>query len=400
MHTEILQPAFASATSRFPLARLQAIANARDEWVALLLQLDAGVADDAAPTDGRDVHSAALQALLACDDALAALAPLDCIIVLTDAGVLTPALLSLLPVSRIIFCIPVTACAAQEMAWRRLAGAGYRILIDGAPELSPTWACGLSFDCAMPAPARSVLPGQHLARNVHSAARLLECRAAGFSWVCGQYPRFPDEHGSKTDGMARKRLLGLLGLLARDADSCELEKVIKQDPALSFHLLKLVNSASFAPGFSIDSFGHAINLMGRRQLQRWLQLLLYARGQDDAALHPLLPMAAQRGAQMEALCKIRGGDIGQQDLAFMVGVFSLLDVLLQMPMQEIVGALSLRIEVAMALQQRSGALGQMLALVENADVTEEALAGAGFGTELWWRSLLQACQYAIAIGRN
>jgi EAL and modified HD-GYP domain-containing signal transduction protein len=244
------------------------------------------------------------------------------------------------------------------------------------------------------------LQGVHLARNVDSADRLLECRAAGFPWVCGQYPRFPGADDSKTDGTTRKRLLALLGLLARDADSVELEALIKQDPALSYHLLKLVNSASFAPGFSIDSFGHAIHLMGRRQLQRWLQLLLYARGQDDAALHPLLPMAAQRGAQMEALCKISGGDTLQQDLAFMVGVFSLLDVLLQMSMQEIVATLSLRIEVAMALQQRSGALGQMLALVENADVTEEALACAGFGAELWWCSMLQACQYTIAIGRN
>jgi EAL and modified HD-GYP domain-containing signal transduction protein len=244
-----------------------------------------------------------------------------------------------------------------------------------------------------------LLPGLHLARNVDSAAHLLACRAAGVSWAAGQYPLFPGADDSKSDGTTRKRLLALLVLLARDADSCELEILIKQDPALSFHLLKLVNSASFAPGFTINSFGQAINVMGRRQLQRWLQLLLYARGQDGAALHPLLPLAALRGAHMEALCRICGGDILQQDRAFMVGVFSLLDVLLQMSMQDIVSELSLRIEVAMALQQRSGALGQMLALVESTDVTEEALAGIGVGTEIWWRSLLQACQYAIAIGR-
>jgi hypothetical protein len=54
----------------------------------------------------------------------------------------------------------------------------------------------------------------------------------------------------------------------------------------------------------------------------------------------------------------------------------------------------------MALQQRSGALCQMLALVESTDVTGEALAGVGVGAEIWWRSLLQAAQYAIAIGRH
>jgi EAL and modified HD-GYP domain-containing signal transduction protein len=383
-----------SESSRFPLARLQAIANSSNEWVALWLQFDAVDAAAAAT-------AAALSTLLANNDALATLAPLDCIVSLADPDMLTPVLLALLPVDRIIFCIPAHACATQATAWQRLAVQGYRILVDGAPDTRPLWAIGLVFDGAAPLPGGQpgLWPGLHLARNVHSAAHLLVCRAAGVSWAAGQYPLFPGTDDSKTDGTTRKRLLALLALLARDADSCELEILIKQDPALSYHLLKLVNSASFAPGFAINSFGQAINVMGRRQLQRWLQLLLYARGQDGAALHPLLPLAALRGAHMEALCRIGGGDILQQDRAFMVGVFSLLDVLLQMSMQDIVSELSLRIEVAMALQQRSGALGQMLALVENTDVTEEALAGVGVGTEIWWRSLLQACQYAIAIGR-
>lgn len=394
----------ASESSRFPVARLQAIANARHEWVALLLRLhvgDAAHAPSAATT-------ANLSMLFSGEGALAALAPLDCIIALVDPDVLTPGLLALLPAARIIFWIPGAACATQEAAWQRLAGEGYRILIDGVPGVSPAWACGWTLDAvdvgAAPAPAPAIacsaLPGPHLARNVDSAAQLLACRAAGFAWASGRYPLFSNKGGSKSDGTTRKRLLALLVLLARDADSRELEILIRQDPALSYHLLKLVNSASFAPGAPINSFGQAINVMGRRQLQRWLQLLLYARGADDAALHPLLPMAALRGAQMEVLCRSGGGDLDQQDRAFMVGVFSLLDVLLQMSMQDIVGALSLRIDVAMALQQRSGALGQMLALVESTDVTEEALMRAGVGAESWWRSLLQACQYAIVLGRN
>ena len=394
----------ASESSRFPVAGLQAITNVSNEWVALLLRLQVG---DAAQADSAAATTASLSALFASVDAievLDALAPLDCIITLSDPDVLTPGLLALLPAARIIFCTSSHACATQEGAWQRLAGEGYRILIDGAPDVSPAWACGWTFDafdaCATPASACSALPGPHLARNVDSAAHLLAWRAAGFAWASGRYPLFPSERGSKSDGTTRKRLLVLLVLLARDADSRELEILIKQDPALSYHLLKLVNSASFALGAPINSFGQAINLMGRRQLQRWLQLLLYARGPDDAALHPLLPMAALRGAQMEALCRSGGGDLDQQDRAFMVGIFSLLDVLLQMPMQDIVGALSLRIDVAMALQQRSGALGQMLALVESFDVTVEALMRAGVGAESWWRSLLQACQYAIVLGRN
>jgi EAL and modified HD-GYP domain-containing signal transduction protein len=139
------------------------------------------------------------------------------------------------------------------------------------------------------------------------------------------------------DGTSRKRLLALLGLLARDADSRELEVLLKQDPALAYHLLKLVNSAAFALSSPIHSFGQAINVLGRRQLQRWLQLLLYARQQDDGLANPLLPLAAVR-AHDGRLAKALGWDRDQQDMAFVAGVFSLLDVLLAMPMTEIVAA--------------------------------------------------------------
>lgn len=71
-----------------------------------------------------------------------------------------------------------------------------------------------------------------------------------------------------------------------------------------------------------------------------------------------------------------------------------------MPMQDILGVLSLRIDVAMVLQQRSGALGQMLALVASFDVAAEALMRAAVGAESGWRSLLQSCQCAIVLYRN
>jgi EAL and modified HD-GYP domain-containing signal transduction protein len=259
----------------------------------------------------------------------------------------------------------------------------------------------VSRDCSLAAPAAGVLPalfGPHLAHGVDSTQRFSECENAGFDWFCGAYQLAPQPAGAQQDRTSRRRLLALLGLLARDANSCELAQLLKQDPALSFHLLKLVNSAAFAVAPTITSFNQAITLLGRRQLQRWLQLLLYARQHDHGLPSLLLPLAALRGAQLESLSKREGGDRDAQDQAFMTGVFSLLDRLFAMPMSDVVGALNLPPHVAAALLRREGALGVRLRLVEAPQA--QALRDARIDTLSWWQSQLHAYHWAIQVARN
>nr|WP_315400125.1 HDOD domain-containing protein [uncultured Duganella sp.] len=385
----------ASDTSPFPLVELQAVSNARNEWVALAFELRA---------DAGDAFQGALT-LLRTADAFAALAPLDCIVPVSDPGQLEPSQLTSLPASRVILRVPAARCVEVPVQKKLavVADAGYRLLIDGVAPGSAATMCGaqaLMVDASASLPPVLALvaqPGPHVAANMHSEARIAECARAGFHWFCGDFALHPSpEHAG--DGTSRKRLLALLGMLARDADSRELEVLLKQDPALSYHLLKLVNSAAFALSSPIHSFGQAINVLGRRQLQRWLQLLLYARQQDDGLANPLLPLAAVRAAHMEALSKSLGWDRDQQDMAFVAGVFSLLDVLLGMSMTEIVAALSLDLDVVMALLDRGGPLGQLLSLVEHHD--RDALERAGISAETYWEGQLQAYHWAIQVSRN
>lgn len=395
----------ASVPSPFPLVGLQAVANARHEWVAVILQLPS-----TSPGAG---HAAALAAVFAEPDGLAALAPLDCIIPLADPAILSDSLLELIPAQRTIFQLPAALCAdpAVQKRCERLVDAGYRLMLDasdsgnGAGALAAlTGARALSHDSRQPLPPAGqllALPGPHLVYHIDGAAKLAAGLQAGYGWCAGGYAleaaRCDD---TADDGTTRKRLLALLGLLARDADARELETLLKQDPALAYQLLKLVNSAAFAPSSPINSFGQAINVLGRRQLQRWLQLLLYARQGADGLANPLLPLAAVRGAQMETLIKLQGGDRNAQDMAFMVGVFSLLDVLLAMPMPDIISVLSLDLEAVMALLDRGGPLGALLALTEQHQIDETALAAAGIHAETYWRSLLPAYSWAIQVSRN
>jgi EAL and modified HD-GYP domain-containing signal transduction protein len=169
---------------------------------------------------------------------------------------------------------------------------------------------------------------------------------------------------------------------------------------LSFHLLKLANSAALGLTPHITSFGQAITLLGRRQLQRWLQLLLYARQQPDGLPNLLLPLAALRGAQLAALCEREGGGRDEQDMAFMAGVFSLLHLLFGMPMSDIITAPGLPPSVSGALLGREGRLGQLLTLVETPAPAAAALQAAGVERDHWWESQLHAWRWAIQVGRS
>ena len=384
--------------SSFPLVDLSAISTMQNAWVALMLRIPPGQGDCAA----------ALDSVFSAPDLLAAIAPLRCIVALETPDVLTESLLESMPPGRIGFAIAAAALENDTCTKRvaALAGAGYRVLIDGPlPDgvtALPT-VRAVANDCSGAQLNRGVLPlmdGPHLAYNVLNAERHAECARVGYEWFAGDYPRHPAPVAKPDDGSSRKRLMTLLGLLARDAETRELEALLKQDPSLSYHLLKLANSAAFAHSAPITSFGQAISMLGRRQLQRWLQLLLYARQQPDGIPNLLLPLAALRAAQMEQLCKLRGGERDEQDIAFMTGVFSLLDVLFAMPMKEIIAALNLPPAAADALLQRQGPLGQLLLLTETPLGTPAMLDAAGLTPAAFWNSQLQAYRWAIQVSRN
>jgi EAL and modified HD-GYP domain-containing signal transduction protein len=84
-------------------------------------------------------------------------------------------------------------------------------------------------------------------------------------------------------------------------------------------------------------------------------------------------------------------------MAFVAGVFSLLDVLLAMPMTEIVAALSLDLDVVMALLDRAGPLGDLLKLVEHHDAP--AWSRPASPTKPI-EAQLQAYHWAIQVSRN
>ncbi len=200
-------------------------------------------------------------------------------------------------------------------------------------------------------------------------------------------------------------LLKLLSQITSDAETRDIEDTLKRAPDLSVQLLRLVNSVSFSLKEPVTSFAQAINILGRRQLQRWLQLLMFSGKANPGYGRPLMARAAMRGALMEQVARARklGGDAPDQ--AFIVGMFSLLDVLFGKPLAEIVLPLKMGDEINQPLLHRKGDLGALLGLADAAEHHEIAAVGDALlkmqlEPNLWSECQWVALQWMLSIGHD
>jgi EAL and modified HD-GYP domain-containing signal transduction protein len=172
-------------------------------------------------------------------------------------------------------------------------------------------------------------------------------------------------------------LIRLMGLLNSDAENSEIERAVKQDAALGLNLLRMANSPALGNGSRISTLGQAMMLLGRQQLQRWLQILMYSEpGRKPGTVSPLLTMATTRGKLLELVAqKIRPGNRQSADIAFTVGIMSLVDALFGIPMREILMQMPVSQPVSDALLSRNGLYGDMLRFAEQLERMDESPAG-------------------------
>ena len=130
-----------------------------------------------------------------------------------------------------------------------------------------------------------------------------------------------------------------------EARAADVEQAVAADPGLAVRLLKMVNSAAMGLPRRVDSVRTAVSLLGARRIQA-LAVLLAAQARSEAA--PVLATIALTRARMcEALARRDGVD--EPAVHFTVGLLSVLDAMLDMPMSQVVGNLPLSELVASAL---------------------------------------------------
>ena len=270
--------------------------------------------------------------------------------------------------------------AARQLSDQGCADATLQLAQAGTPlvladyKVGTEIPTGLSFRFVMAdsrvQPVTIRVPGILLATGVADPVAFDAAVKAGYGGATGWFFK-ANQTTAKKLAPAHAQIVRVLNLVRRNADPKQIEDALKQDVALSFKLLRYINSAGFGLMCQVQSFRHAVVILGYEKLNKWLSLLLVTAGKDPSA-PALMQAAIARGRLMEVL--------GQQffpreehDNLFITGAFSLLDKLLGAPMDKVLEEMTLPDTISDALLGQDGAYTPFLKL---ACACEEATAAS------------------------
>jgi EAL and modified HD-GYP domain-containing signal transduction protein len=247
--------------------------------------------------------------------------------------------------------------------------------------------------------AQKVSKARVVAEKVETAEQHERLLAMGVELFQGYWFTKPSLVQARVVAPAQAIIIQLINLVRKEADPVEIETLLKRDPTLSFNLLRFINSSGFGLSVEITSFRHAVMILGLRKLFRWAAMLLTASraGGSPPAVGNL---AVLRGRLMELLAA-EMLPAEEWDNAFVVGVFSLLDVMLGMPIEKALETIALPQHVVDALVHRTGIFAPFLRIVEVCESgTDAEVAQAAEALALTNRQVNMAHLEAMAWTEN
>ena len=166
--------------------------------------------------------------------------------------------------------------------------------------------------------------GIPVAFNVDTQQGFRSCIDAGISAAAGWFVKQPANVPAKQLNASQAHIVRVLNLVRQNADVSQIEAALKQDVALSYKLLRYINSAGFGLSCEVQSFKHAVTILGYDKLNKWLSLLLVTASKDPMA-PTLMHTALTRARLMEQLGHGLV-DKSEYDNLFITGAFSMLDL--------------------------------------------------------------------------
>jgi EAL and modified HD-GYP domain-containing signal transduction protein len=168
--------------------------------------------------------------------------------------------------------------------------------------------------------------------------------------------------GRGINPMAINRLRIMQVTMKPDFEFQELSDIIKQDVALSFRLLKLVNSAYFAFSTAVGNIQQALVILGSIEIKKWVALMCLMEVNPDKTVE-ITRMALVRARFLELLAPAVGRAADSENL-YLMGMFSLMDVMMESPLDEILSQMNLDEAVTTPLVEKSGDFHELLRIIE------------------------------------
>jgi c-di-GMP phosphodiesterase len=198
-----------------------------------------------------------------------------------------------------------------------------------------------------------------LAEKVETDEQYLLCKSMGFELFQGYFFCKPKILESRQLPSSQLNLLAIIAQLQDpECRMQDIEKIFNNDIGMSFKLFKIINSSFYNLGKKIESIHHALILLGLENLKKWIVLISFSS--SNASSRELLVSALVRAKMSETMAANLGF---KAEVAFTVGMFSLLDAFMEQPLELIVNSLPLSEEVRSALLKHRGDQGQLLAAV-------------------------------------
>jgi EAL and modified HD-GYP domain-containing signal transduction protein len=213
-----------------------------------------------------------------------------------------------------------------------------------------------------------------LARGLDTHEAFARCRELGFHRFQGAFYERPRAvPGARVPGDRLGGLGTLARLVGRDVGFERLEQIVTGDLGLGYKLLRYVNSAFFGLAREVHTVGEALVILGEREVKRWAMVMALAAG--PGVPRELTVLSLSRGRMCESFGS--GDERLVPEELFTVGMFSVVDVLLDMPLAEILDALPFAPRIEAALLRHEGPLGETLARVLAWERGEFAQAAGG-----------------------
>jgi EAL and modified HD-GYP domain-containing signal transduction protein len=199
-----------------------------------------------------------------------------------------------------------------------------------------------------------------VATNVETHEELEFCKSLGFDYYQGHFlcqPKLVTKRTVPTNRLAKLSLLAELNNPEADFDG--LEKIISRDVGLSYRFLRYINSAFFSLPHKIGSIRQALVLLGISAVKKWATLLAMADIDDKP--NELVVTALVRAKMCELAAASRPAR--EREEYFTTGMFSVVDALLDSPMDVVLSSLPLSDEIKDALHHHLGPKGVVLKAV-------------------------------------